>query len=92
MRRNYYSEVDRIYHRELIWRNSLDLFKKRVSLGADVIIRMHKKYINSFNLNGKNKYKSLDCLRQALHTKESCEGLAHDVFVNTANRKIMGYS
>jgi len=87
-REKYYSEHDRHYHRELIWQNSLDLYMKRSSLTTDVIIKMHKKYINSLSLTGKNKYKSLDCLRQVLNTKESAEGLAHDIFLNTANKRL----
>ena len=86
---NIFSEVDRIYHRELIWRKSLELFNKRLVLKPDVILNMQRKYINSFNFNGKNKYKSVDCLYQALYTKDNCLALAHDIFLNTVNRKIM---
>lgn len=83
------SEHDRMYHRELIWMNSLDLFNRRSILNPDQIIKMQTRYINSFNMFTKNKYKTVECLKQALYTKDRCKSLADEIFVNTANRKIM---
>jgi hypothetical protein len=80
-----YSEADRVYHRELIWRNAYELFKKRKVMTPRTIINMQKKYINSFNIlsKNKNKYKSVLCLQQYFHTGENLKGLAEQTFLNT---------
>ena len=85
--RKAYSDSDRAYHRELIWRNAYELFQKRKVMKSCTIINMQKKYINSFNIDSKNKYKSVDCLQQYLHTREKLRGLAEQTFLNTMARK-----
>ena len=85
------AEYDRIYHRELIWRNAYELYKRRSGLTAKTIIKQQIRYINSFDFEGKNKYKSVDCLRQYLHTGELSKGIAEQTLLNTFSRKIPGF-
>ena len=87
-RKCVYSESDRIYHRELIWRNAYELFKKREGMTPENIIKEQRQYINSFNFVGRNKYKSVDCLRQYLYADDDVKGIAEQTFLNTMARKI----
>lgn len=90
-RRLKYAECDRIYHRELIWRNAYELYKRRGSLTPKTIIKLQTYYINSLNIQGKNKLKSVDCLRQYLHTDERVKGVAEQAFLNTLSRMIPNF-
>ena len=51
-----YTEQDRTYHRELIWQNAIDLFNQKQGMTNKSIIKSQKKFINSFEINCKNKY------------------------------------
>lgn len=82
------TEQDRTYFRELIWKNTLDLFQKRKSMSPKSIISMQRKFINSFNLKGNsksNKYKTIEILET--YFKSSNKLLAEQVFYNTVLKK-----
>jgi hypothetical protein len=81
-----YTEQDRTYYRELIWRNALDLFNNKKNKTDKFIINSQKKYIDSFNMNYKNKYKSLDILNN--YFKNPDKNLGEQIFWNTINKKI----
>lgn len=81
-----YTEQDRTYHRELIWQNAVDLFNQKQGMTNKSIIKSQKKFINSFEMNCKNKYKTLDILNNYL--KNPNKHLGEQIFWNTVNKKI----
>ena len=46
-------EQERIYYRQLIWDNALDLFEKKNSLTHNLIIKSQRRFINKLNVLGK---------------------------------------
>lgn len=83
------SEQDKTYHRELVWNNALNLlidFDKKKFENTEYILRNQKKFINNINVNGKNKYKSVNILNTYLKSKD--KNLAEQVFWNTIKNKI----
>ena len=82
-----FSEQDRTFHRELIWKNALDLFENRKGMTHLSIIRSQKKFINTFHLPpSKNKYKSVQILNNYLMNPNKL--IAEQVFYNTMKKKI----
>ena len=82
-----FSEQDRTFHRELIWKNALDLFENRKGMTNLSIIKSQKKFINLLNMpNSKNKYKSVEILKNYL--KNPNKLIAEQVFYNTMKKKI----
>ena len=43
------TEQERTYHRELIWKNLLELFENKNSLTNKSIVKCQKKFINNLN-------------------------------------------
>lgn len=82
---NKLSEQEKSYCRELIWKNARDLFEKRNSMPPIIILKLQKKYINSFNFKGKNKYKSVEILDN--YFKNPNKLLAEQIFWNTMYNK-----
>lgn len=83
------SEQDKTYHRELVWNNALNLlidFDKKKFENTEYILRNQTKFINNINVNGKNKYKSVEILNTYLKSKD--KNLAEQVFWNTIKNKI----
>ena len=82
-----FSEQDRTFHRELIWKNALDLFENRKGMTNLSIIKSQKKFINSLNMpNSKNKYKSIEILNN--YFKNPNKLIAEQVIHNTFSKKI----
>ena len=46
-------EQERIYYRQLIWDNALDLFEKKNSLTHNLIIKSQRRFINKLNVGKK---------------------------------------
>ena len=64
------TETDKFYHRQLIYKNFLEIVESLNTTSlTPCTIQKHKKYINSFNLNGKAKYKTYDLLVSYYNTK-----------------------
>lgn len=82
---NKLSEQEKSYCRELIWKNTRDLFEKRNSIPPSIILKMQRRYINSFNIKGKNKYKSVEILEN--YFKNPNKQLAEQIFWNTLYNK-----
>ena len=80
------SEQERAYHRELIWLNTKTLFQKKNSMTPKSIINSQISYINQLSIRGKNKFKSVDILRNYFNNPNKL--LAEQVFWNTLNKKI----
>jgi len=80
-----FTEQECTYHRELIWQNVLELFEKKY-LTQKSIIKSQKKFINSLNINGKNKYKSIEILSNYFNNPNKL--LAEQIFYNTLNKKL----
>lgn len=83
------SEQDKTYNRELVWNNAINLlinFDKNNFENTEYILRNQKKFINNINVNGKNKYKSVEILNTYLKSKD--KNLAEQVFWNTIKNKI----
>lgn len=80
-----YTEQERTYHRELIWKNALDLYEKRKGLSHKSIIKSQKSLINNLNILGKNKYKSIEVLDN--YFKNPNKQLAEQIFYNTISKK-----
>ena len=83
------SEQYKTYHRELVWNNALNLlidFDKKKFENTEYILRNQTKFINNINVNGKNKYKSVEILNTYLKSKD--KNLAEQVFWNTIKNKI----
>ena len=80
------SEQDRIYHRELIWIHLLDCFNTNEQLTDDALLKRHKKYINTFSVNSKNKYHTVNILNNYL--KNPNKPLAKQIFLSTISKKI----
>ena len=72
-----YHEQDRVYHRELIWQNALDLFEKRKHLTQKVILRQQKKFINNLRNNTLNINEDIsddwDCIDENIDTNNTTE-------------------
>ena len=81
-----YHEQDRVYHRELIWQNALDLFEKRKYMTPRVILRHQRKFINNLGLLGKNRYKTVLLLNTYFQSKN--KPLAEQIFYSTILKKI----
>ena len=79
------TEQERTYHRELIWANVLELFGKK-NLTQKSIIKSQKKFINSLNIIGKNKYKSIEILNNYFNNPNKL--LAEQIFYNTLYKKL----
>jgi len=85
------SEQDLTYQRELIWNNCVNILvdilddKKYKFMEDDIILRRQKKFIDTTNIRGKNKYKSVNILKTYLKTED--KGLAEQVFWNTVRNK-----
>jgi len=84
-----FTEQEQTFHRECIWENALDLFEKRKGLTYKSIIKSQKKLINSLNISGKNKYKSIDVLNNYFNNNNKL--LAEQIFYNTINKKVRNY-
>ena len=82
------TEQERTYHRELIWENVLELFRKK-NLTQKSIIKSQKKFINSLNIIGKNKYKSIEILNNYFNNPNKL--LAEQIFYNTLYKKLTHY-
>ena len=85
-----FTEQDCTYMRELIWKNALDLFKKRKGQSASSIIKMQRKFINELYLKGgknSNKYKSVELLQN--YFKNPNKHLAEQIFYNTIRKKTL---
>ena len=87
------SEQDKTYHRKLIWNNALNLLinlnKSKVENkyeNTEYILRNQKQFIHNINVNGKNKYKSVEFLNTYLKSVD--KDLAEQVFWNTIKNKI----
>ena len=80
------SEQDRIYHRELIWIHLLNCFNTNEQLTDDVLLKRHKKYIDTFLINSKNKYHTVDILNNYL--KNPNKPMGKQIFWNTISKKI----
>ena len=81
-----YSEQDRVYHRELIWKNAFDLFENRKYLTPRVILRHQRKFINDLGLEGKNRYKTVYLLNTYFQSRNKL--LAEQIFYSTFLNKI----
>ena len=79
-------EQERIYYRQLIWDNALDLFEKKNSLTHNLIIKSQRRFINKLNVLGKNKYKSIDVLNN--YFKNPDKSLAEQIFYTTIKKKV----
>lgn len=82
---NKLSEQEKSYCRVLIWKNACDLFEKRNSMPSSIILKMQKRFINNYNLYGKNKYKSIKVLDD--YFKNPNKHLAEQIFWNTMYNK-----
>lgn len=82
-----YTEQERTYHRELIWKNAYDLFQIKNGLTHKSIIKSQKSLINNLNILGKNKYKSIDVLNN--YFKNPNKHLAEQIFYNTISKKYL---
>lgn len=85
-----FTEQDRSYMRELIWKNALDLFEKRNGQSASSIIKMQRRFINELYLKGgknSNKYKSVELLQN--YFKNPNKLLAQQIFYNSILKKTL---
>jgi len=81
-----YTTQDRSYHRELIWENAIKLFEKRNIMTQKSILRSQRAFINYMELNGKNRYKTIDILNNYFKSKD--KGLGEQIFWNTVLKKV----
>ena len=83
---NKLSEQEKSYFRELVWKNAQGLFEKRNSMPPSIILKMQKRLINSYDIIGKNKYKSVLVLEN--YFKNPDKHLAEQIFWNTMYNKM----
>lgn len=81
-----YTQQDRSYHRELIWKNAIELFQKRNNMNSKSILRTQRSFINNLDVTGKNSYKTIDVLNN--YFKNLNKNLAEQVFWNTVLKKV----
>ena len=79
-------EQDKVYHRQLTWENALDLFNKKNGMTHKSIIKSQHKFINKLNINGKNKYKSIETLNNYFLNPN--KHLAEQTFLCTLSKKL----
>jgi hypothetical protein len=83
---HYYTEK-----RDEIWQNALELFENRKGIDDNTIINRQIKFINNSGITGKNKYKSVDYLKQYFNTcnnNHKIKGIAEQTFYNSVLCKI----
>ena len=80
-----YTEQDRVYHRELIWNNLIELFQKKKFFSDKSLIKAQRKFINKFNIISKNKYKTITILEN--YCKNPDKALAEQIFWRTVRTK-----
>lgn len=81
-----YTPQERSYHRELIWKNAIELFQKRNSMNSKCILRTQRSFINNLQVTGKNRYKTIDILNNYFKSKDKY--LGEQVFWNTVLKKV----
>ena len=82
-----FTEQDKSYIRELVWKNAVELFEKKKSMSPNVILKTQKRLINKYNILGKNKYKSVKVLEN--YFKNPNKHLAEQIFWNTVYHKFI---
>jgi len=85
MKIKVFTGQDRAYHNELIWKNLVNLFNKKQGLTIKSFIKSQKKFIHNLNLNGKNKYKTIEIIKNYYNNPNKY--LAEQIFWNTINNK-----
>ena len=80
-----YTEQDRVYFRELIWNNLIELFQKKNNFTNKSLIRAQRKFINKFNIISKNKYKTVTILEN--YCKNPDKTVAEQIFWRTVRTK-----
>ena len=76
-----FTEQDKSYIRELVWKHAIELFEKKKSISPHIILKTQKRLINKYNIFGKNKYKSVKVLEN--YFKNPNKYLAEQIFWNT---------
>ena len=83
---NVKTEQEKTYLRELLWINVVKLFGKKNTMNPKTIINLQKKLVNSYNILGKNKYKTVNVLVNYFNNPN--KALSEQIFWNTIKNKV----
>ena len=79
------TEQDNTITRRLVGENLLECYNLIGIMNGNLIMNKHRKFINHVNLNYKNKYFTLNMLKQ--YFKSDNKLLANQVLFNTLNKR-----
>lgn len=80
----YITELELQKVRNEVWKHMIKCKENASTLPISTLLRQHKSVIHMNNLRGRNKYKTLDILKQYLYTDDP---ISETVFMRTVDRR-----
>jgi hypothetical protein len=80
----YITELELQKVRNEVWKHMIECKENASALPISTLLRRHKRVIHMNNLQGRNKYKTLDILKQYLYTDDP---ISETVFMRTVDRR-----